>query len=80
MYKQRLSRYTQNTLHLLGFDHMEEPFASVMRSRENEILDKMIASFAIIIKDDCPWYSDEKRKIIDEGLDLFREYYFDLWW
>lgn len=30
-----------STLHLLGFDHMEEPFATVMRAREKEILDKM---------------------------------------
>ncbi len=30
-----------STLHLLGFDHMEEPFTTVMRSREKEILDKM---------------------------------------
>lgn len=30
-----------STLHLLGFDHMEEPYTSVMRSREKEILDKM---------------------------------------
>ena len=30
-----------STLHLLGFDHMEEPFATVMRTREKEILDKM---------------------------------------
>ena len=30
-----------STLHLLGFDHMEEPYASVMRSREEEILNKM---------------------------------------
>ena len=30
-----------STLHLLGFDHMEEPYTSVMRSREKEILEKM---------------------------------------
>lgn len=30
-----------STLHLLGFDHMEEPFTTVMRSREKEILEKM---------------------------------------
>lgn len=30
-----------STLHLLGFDHMEEPFTTVMRTREKEILDKM---------------------------------------
>ena len=30
-----------STLHLLGFDHMEEPYATVMREREKEILNKM---------------------------------------
>ena len=28
-------------LHLLGFDHMEEPYTSVMRAREKEIMDIM---------------------------------------
>lgn len=28
-----------STLHLLGFDHMEEPYTSVMRAREKEIMD-----------------------------------------
>ena len=30
-----------STLHLLGFDHMEEPYTSVMRGREKEIMDIM---------------------------------------
>ena len=30
-----------STLHLLGFDHMEEPYTSVMRAREKEIMDIM---------------------------------------
>ena len=30
-----------STLHLLGFDHMEEPYATVMRAREKEITEKM---------------------------------------
>lgn len=30
-----------STLHLLGFDHMEEPFTTVMRTQEKEILEKM---------------------------------------
>lgn len=28
-----------STLHLLGFDHMEEPYTSIMRGREKEIMD-----------------------------------------
>ncbi len=30
-----------STLHLLGFDHTEEPYTSVMRAREKEITSKM---------------------------------------
>lgn len=30
-----------STLHLLGFDHMEEPFTTVMRDREKEIMNIM---------------------------------------
>ena len=30
-----------SVLHLLGFDHMEEPYTSVMRGREKEIMDIM---------------------------------------
>lgn len=30
-----------STLHLMGFDHMEEPYAAMMRDREKQILDKM---------------------------------------
>lgn len=30
-----------STLHLLGFDHMEEPYTSVMRAREKEIMEIM---------------------------------------
>ena len=30
-----------STLHLLGFDHMEEPYTTVMRDREKEIMNIM---------------------------------------
>ncbi len=30
-----------STLHLLGFDHMEEPYTTLMRDREKEIMDIM---------------------------------------
>lgn len=45
-----------------------------------DILDKMIASFRII--SESPPYKtfNEHKEVIDEGLDLFREYYHDLWW
>lgn len=45
-----------------------------------DILDKMIESFRIIST--FPSYKtfNEHKEIIDEGLDLFRKYYHDLWW
>ena len=30
-----------STLHLLGFDHMEEPYTTLMRDREKEIMNIM---------------------------------------
>lgn len=45
----------------------------------DNILDKMIAAFKLISED--IWAQDEdRRKITEEGLDLFREYYGNLWW
>jgi len=43
-----------------------------------EILDKMILAFELIIEDDS-WGDTEKENAIDEGLDLFREYFRALW-
>lgn len=46
-----------------------------------EIVDKMADAFKLIGQADG-WYldlTDEQRQQIDEGLDLFREYFFDLW-
>ena len=44
----------------------------------HDILDKMIASFEILATDE--WNTQDEQKIVDEGLDLFRKYYQDLWW
>ena len=41
------------------------------------ILDKMIASFEILATDE--WNTQDEQKIVNEGLDLFRKYYQDLW-
>lgn len=41
------------------------------------ILNKMINSFELICKDDSN--TKEEFIIIDEGLDLFKKYFFDLW-
>lgn len=46
----------------------------------SEILLKMAEAFKLIIISDTKIImSDEENKLIDEGLDLFREYYFHLW-
>ena len=47
----------------------------------NEYLDKMIFAFSLIGKDLWDWETDkEKVDQVNEGLDLFRQWYFDLWW
>lgn len=43
-----------------------------------DILDKMIAAFEILATDELN--TQDEQKIVDEGLDLFRKYYQDLWW
>ena len=43
-------------------------------------IDKMIEAFELNIKDTNSFISDDERKKITEGLDLFREYFFNLWW
>lgn len=53
------------------FDSMEEWYKT---------LDKMIAAFSIISHKTPIQRSEEEKSIINEGLDLFRKYYNDLWW
>ena len=45
-----------------------------------EILDKMIYSFQMIEDDKIIGISKEENDKLNEGLDLFREYIFQLWW
>ena len=47
----------------------------------NEILNKIILSFELISRNegDRIWSSEESKQI-DEGLDLFREWFMFLWW
>jgi hypothetical protein len=50
----------------------------------NVILDKMINAFEEIINDEDAdnssyLYNEEKRAMVQEGLDLFAKYYFALW-
>lgn len=45
------------------------------------ILDKMILSFELTCRDSGSRdYTDEERIQLNEGLDLFRKYFFELWW
>ena len=53
------------------FDSMEE---------WHEILEKMIAAFKVIGYKTGIQRSEEEKLIINEGLDLFRKHYNDLWW
>jgi len=47
----------------------------------NIILDKIILSFELTSRDrGARIFTDEEFKQIDEGLDLFREYFMNLWW
>lgn len=49
----------------------------------HEILDKIIITFDMIVANDSTptlFCDKEKMKIVDEGLDLFREWFFSLWW
>ena len=47
------------------------------RQKWEEILDKMIWAFYLYIKEeDC---KEENNKQIDEGLELFAKYFYDLW-
>ena len=44
-------------------------------------LDKMILSFELTCRDSGSRdYTDEERVQLNEGLDLFRKYFFELWW
>lgn len=44
-------------------------------------LDKMILSFELTCRDSGSRdYNDEERIQLNEGLDLFRKYFFELWW
>lgn len=39
----------------------------------------MIKVFEIIVRNEATFIEGEEKKIIEEGLDLFGKYYFNLW-
>ena len=66
----RLCYFREHTLaYPAGIDSKEE---------WDEILDKMICAFKLILIDDRR--DDEKFKEVEEGLRLFAEWYLALWW
>lgn len=44
-----------------------------------KILNKMIKAFEIVVKNEATLITGEEKRVVEEGLDLFREYYFSLW-
>lgn len=46
----------------------------------NVILDKMLDAFSVIATKTFLERSDSETKIVNEGLDLFRKHFNDLWW
>lgn len=43
------------------------------------IVGKMVQAFELIVTTDPVKWTEEQNNIVDEGLDLFRKYFFDLW-
>jgi hypothetical protein len=54
--------------------------SSITNDEWDNILDKMIIGFDLVIKDCNGIISDEEVKQMNEGMDLFRRWFFDLWW
>jgi hypothetical protein len=47
----------------------------------HSILNKIIVALELIIRNDGAWVFNEKeQKQVEKGLDLFREWFFSLWW
>lgn len=59
--------------HTLGY-----PPEADSKEEWDEILDKMVRAFKLILIDDRR--DDEKFKEVEEGLKLFAEWYLALWW
>lgn len=78
----RLKRFKEVKMGIPGFDHIDhENNFDEAEKYWDECLDKMIEAFEIIAYDEGDWvYSEVNRNKIDEGLDLFRKYFLNLWW
>ena len=51
--------------------------STLTNEKWQDILDKMITAFELAIEG---FPEKEELKLVDEGLDLFREHFFHLWW
>ena len=54
--------------------------ASISSEEWDSILGKMERGFEFTIKDSNGFLTEDEVKQMNEGLDLFREWFFNLWW
>lgn len=82
-----IARFIEPRLKVFKETHGGYP-SSLTEEKWDEILDKMIKAFEYINNEDLgidkneygPKKYEKREQIIKEGLDLFREYFFALWW
>lgn len=66
---------------LKRFKELNNGYPPEMTAEEwNSRLDKMIAAFEYVGKADEITPTQEEHESFKEGINLFTEYYFDLWW
>lgn len=78
----RLKRFKELKSGVPCFEHID-PNGNYAEAEKywDECIDKMILAFELIADDDSTaWYSAESTEKINEGLDLFRKYFSNLWW
>lgn len=73
-----IARFVRTRLELFKKETNSKP---IIFSEEEwfDILDKMIAAFAIVEKD-LPIWTENEQKQMEEGINLFAKYYLFLWW
>lgn len=64
------------------FKKVSDCYPSELNSIEEwyDILDKMIESFRIMTTISSYKFDKKHKESVEQGLDLFRKYYHDLWW
>ena len=80
-----ISKYILPRLKIFKETHMTLP-PNLIEEEWNNILDKMILAFQLYVYEDfseCLFKNKKeyeiKTKQLNDGLDLFRKYFFDLW-